>query len=101
MPSQAEQAPHSSLPTPTFTHTYSQIIVKLWLPCEAANLHVSRQDLLRSARMHVSTFTEELFGLFARVDYVDRLTKEVCVDDVTCVGAYALLSHSRYWWNAQ
>ena len=51
--------------------------------------------------MHVSTFTEELFGLFTRVDYVDRLTKEVCVDDVTCVGVYAHLSNSRYWWNVQ
>ncbi|SRR5258706_5029563 len=84
--SQAERAQRSSLPTPTFTHTWSQI----WLPCEATNLHVPRQDLLRSARVCVSAFTEELFGLFTRVDHIDRLTKEVRVDDVACVGICAI-----------
>lgn len=60
--------------------------------CEAANLHVPRQDLLRSARVHVPAFTEKLLGLVTGVDHVDWLTEEVCVDDVTCVGAYSPVS---------
>lgn len=40
--------------------------------------------------MYVPAFTEELFGLLAGVDHVDRLTKKVCVDDVTCVGVFRL-----------
>lgn len=42
--------------------------------------------------MHVPAFTEEFLSLLTRVDHVDRLTEEVCVDDVTCVGEYPPVS---------
>ena len=44
--------------------------------------------------MRISAFAEELIGLFTRVDHVDRLTKEVRIDNVACVGVFARLSVS-------